>query len=213
MNAIARFSLFVLLIGAPFAVNAQTQRSGDANARAMQQLQQLSAERVQLKTENEKLQQELQALKAQIATTTATQASLQQRLKAAEATAARDLSAQSNAEAERLRSQMQELVTRFRETAQSLKDVEADRNVARTSLQASERELTTCVTRNKEFYQLNSEVLDRLENKNAWNSLTAKEPFTQLQRTRLENLIEGYKDRATDLRVQPVSGPSNQAAK
>ena len=202
MNAIARIAVLILWASTPFAVNAQTQRSGDANARAMQQLQQLSSERAQLKTENEKLKQELQALKTQITTSTATQASLQQRLKAAEATAARDTNAQSNAEAERLRSQMQELVTRFRETAQSLKDVEADRNTARGSLQVSERELSTCVNRNQEFYQLNTEVLDRLENKSAWGAFTSKEPFTQLQRTRLENLIEGYKDRSTDLRTQ-----------
>jgi chromosome segregation ATPase len=200
---VIRFALALLVCSLAHSAAAQTQRSGDTNARAMQQLQQLSAERTQLKGDNDKLKQQVEDLKKQLSAATAAQASLQQKLKAAEASVARDAgSSQQNAEAlEKMRAQMQELVTRFHDTAQQLKEVETDRNAAHGKLQADDRELTQCIDKNIGLYQLNTEVLDKLENHGMFSSLAEKEPFTQIQRTRLENLIDGYKDRALDLRT------------
>jgi len=192
--------LFVLAGGA----NAQTQRTGDANARAMQQLQQLTGERTQLKADNDKLKQEVESLKKELTAATKEQSSLQQRLKTAESTATREAtSTQQNTDAlEKARSQMQELVTRFRETATTLKEVEADRTTARGQLQLRERELNTCIERNVGLYDLNKQILDRLEKKGVWSSLTEKEPFTKIQRVRLENLIDDYRERAVELQSQ-----------
>jgi chromosome segregation ATPase len=200
---VIRFALALLVCSLAHSAAAQTQRSGDTNARAMQQLQQLSAERTQLKGDNDKLKQQVEDLKKQLSAATTAQASLQQKLKAAEASVARDAgSSQQNAEAlEKMRAQMQELVTRFHDTAQQLKEVETDRNAAHGKLQADDRELTQCIDKNIGLYQLNTEVLDKLENHGMFSSLGEKEPFTQIQRTRLENLIDGYKDRALDLRT------------
>jgi chromosome segregation ATPase len=193
----------MIAVGLPVTVLAQTARSGDANARTSQQLQQLSAERAQLKGDNDKLTKEVADLKQQLTTATSGQAALQAKLKAAESSVARDSgSTQQNSEAmEKMRAQMQELVARYRETAQQLKEVEADRNAARGKLQTDDRELTQCIDKNVGLYQLNTEVLDKLENHGMFSSLGEKEPFTQIQRARLENLIDGYKDRALELRT------------
>jgi chromosome segregation ATPase len=194
----------IVLLALSLTAQGQTERSGDANARAMQQLQQLSGERAQLKVENDKLKQEVESLKKQLTTATSGQAALQQKLKTTESSAARDASGnQQNAETvEKLRTQMQELVTRFRETAQSLKEVETDRSEARGQLQLRDRELGKCKTANAGLYQLNTDVLNRLEHQGMFTSMGEKEPFTKIQRTRLENLIDGYKEKATDLRVE-----------
>lgn len=183
---------------------AQTQRSGDNNARAMQQVQQLSVERAQLKAENEKLKKAAEDLKQQLASNSGSQTSLQAKLKAAETAAAQDAASnRQNAEAlEKARAQMQEVITRFRETAATLKDVETDRNLLRSQLQVRDRDLNACIDRNASLYDLNKEVLDRYERKGMWSSLAEKEPFTKIQRTRLENLIDDYRERAKDLRLQ-----------
>lgn len=203
--------LAALLFCASIAnAEAQTQRTGDANARATQQVQQLSAERTQLKAENDKLKQEIEAIKKSLSAATSSQNALQQRLKAAESASAREGAAtQQNTEAlEKSRAQMQELIGRYRETAQTLKDVETDRNVARGDLKSRERELQKCVESNVGLYELNKEVLDRYEKKGMFTSLAEKEPFTQIQRTRLENLIDSYKDRAADLRLETAKQPN-----
>jgi hypothetical protein len=41
-----------------------------------------------------------------------------------------------------------------------------------------------------------------MENRGFWSSLTEREPFTQLKRVELENLVEDYKYRADELRLQ-----------
>jgi cell division septum initiation protein DivIVA len=209
MNAIIKACLHLafLSLAVIATASAQTQRTGDNNARAMQQVQQLTAERVQLKAENDKLKQELESVKKQLTAATSEHSSLQQRLKVAESTASREsASTQQNTEAlEKTRAQLQELIGRFRETATSLKEVETDRNTVRGQLQSRERELNTCVERNVALYELNNDVLNRLEHKGVWSSLTEREPFTQIQRTRLENLIDDYRQRASELHKASAS--------
>lgn len=56
--------------------------------------------------------------------------------------------------------------------------------------------------RNAAFYNLNTEVLDKMQNRGFWSALSEREPFTKLKRVELENLVEDYKYRAEELRLQ-----------
>jgi hypothetical protein len=98
---------------------------------------------------------------------------------------------------------MQELVAKFREMAQTLRDVEADRNEARQALAQGDQALKTCVARNNELYKLNDEVLTRFDSQNPLSCVAGAEPFTRIQRARLENLIDGYRARADDQKIEP----------
>jgi hypothetical protein len=187
-----------------FTAQAQTQRSGNADARVAQQLQQLSNERVALQAENTKLKQELEQAKAQLQKANVATKALETRSRALEVSAARGTttSQQTEEQLERSRAQLQELVTKFRETAQSLRDIEADRGLVKGQLAAREHELKTCVDRNAALYNLNTEVLDRMQNRGLWSSIAEREPFTKLKRVELENLSDAYKYRAEELRVE-----------
>jgi predicted nucleic acid-binding Zn-ribbon protein len=192
---------------------AQVQRSGNADARVMQQLQQLqqvTAERANLEKENAKLKEEVDQLKKDNAKLQAARGALEGRAKALEAVATRGDGAGKAAQEqlERGRVQMQELITRFRETTQTLRDVEIERTAAKTRLGERERELKVCVDRNAGLYNLNTEVLNSFENRGVWSSLTEREPFTKLKRIELENLIDGYKYRADELRLQEKQAKS-----
>lgn len=184
--------------------NAQVQRSGNADARVAQQLQQLTSERSALQAENAKLKQELEQAKAQLQKTGAATKALETRNRALEASAGHGTAASQQAEEqlERTRAQLQELVSKFRETAQTLRDVETERGTVQGQLAIKERELKTCIDRNAALYNLNTEVLDRMENRGFWSSVAEREPFTRLKRVELENLIEDYKYRADELRLQ-----------
>jgi hypothetical protein len=106
---------------------------------------------------------------------------------------------------------MQELVVKFRETAGVLQEVETDRDQLRAQASTQERDLKTCVDRNAGLYLLNDEILRNLENRGVWSSLTDKEPFTRISRTRLENLIDDYRYRVEELRVKDKPGPAAAA--
>lgn len=202
-----RFGLALSVVLAMTA-SAQTQRSGNDTARVMAQLQQLTAEKSQLSTENERLKKELEDLKSQLGKASSAQSAAEQRARKLEGNT-RDSAAlqESNDALSKARTQTQELVGKFRETAQQLKDVESDRSEVRSQLTLRERELKTCVDRNAQLYIVTDEILGRMESRGSWQSLKDKEPFTQLSRTRLENLIEDYRYRVDELRIgtQPTT--------
>jgi chromosome segregation ATPase len=192
-----------LLIASP-PVFSQAERSGNADARVMQQLQQVTAERAALQAENAKLKEETEKLRKEVQQVSAAKTSLETRNKALTVNATRGEASGKQAEEqlEKTRGQLQELVAKFRETAQTLDDVETDRATVKGQLAVHEREFRTCVDRNAGLYNLNAEVLDRMENRGFWSNLAQREPFTKLKRVELENLIDDYKYRADELRLE-----------
>lgn len=195
--------LLAVLCACAFTAQAQVQRSGNADARVAQQLQQLSSEKVALQAENDKLKRELEQAKAQVQKYTSVTKDLEARNKALMAAAGRGSSAsqQTEEQLERSRAQLQELVGKFRETATTLREVENDRATLKSQLAANERDYKVCVDRNVGLYEINDEVLDRMEQRGFWSQVAEREPFTRLKRTQLENLIDDYRYRVEELRL------------
>jgi chromosome segregation ATPase len=205
MTVLSRLTLGALSLLLASGATAQVQRSGNDNARVMQQLQQLTAEKAAMQAENTKLKTDVDNLKAQLASAAAALSASEQRAKkvAAGATAKESAAAQElNDALTRNRSQMQELVTRYRETGETLKTVETERDKLRAETSTQQRDLKTCVDRNAGMYLLTDEILRKVEDRGVWSSLTDKEPFTRISRTRLENLIDDYRYRVDELRVK-----------
>jgi DNA repair exonuclease SbcCD ATPase subunit len=214
MNIRFAAGVAVALLAFTAPVSAQTQRQGSADARVMQQMQQMTAERAQLQAENAKLKEDLEQARKDLSKATADKGALEHKVRAGAANANRDEVAaqQAQAELERVRTQMQELVTKFRETAQNLREVEGGRATAQSQLKTQERELKTCIDRNAGLYNLNAEVLDRMSSRGFWSAVGEREPFTKVKRVQLENLIEDYKYRADELRLEQQQAQTKAAA-
>jgi chromosome segregation ATPase len=179
---------------------AQSARSSGGNAQAMQQLQQLAAERTQLLADNARLKSELEAAKKErdeLKKKNADGAKRGQDLATARANArAGDL----QSELDREKARMSEVVAKFRETAATLRDIETERAQFKNSLVERDGELKQCVARNVALYELNGEILTKLESRGSFSPASALEPFTRLKRVELENLIDGYQTRAEEQR-------------
>jgi len=205
---------FAAILCASSSALAQSARSGGGggNAQLIQQLQQLGAERTQLQAENERMKKELDGLRKERDALKAGQQSLTTREKAATAEVARNAQQRETTENElaQQKARMQELVAKFRETAQNLRDVETDRASKTQQLTARDAELKSCIDHNQALYTLNGEILDRLEHQSLWSHLARSEPFTQIKRTQLENLVDDYKQRAEDQRAA-AQAPSTSA--
>ncbi|GFE87082.1 hypothetical protein [Steroidobacter agaridevorans] len=199
-----RAAIVLLACSVACVAQAQVQRSGNADARVAQQLQQLTSEKSALQAENDKLKQELEQAKAQLQKYTVVTKDLDTRNKALIAAAGKGSTAiqQLEEQLERGKAQNQELVGKFRETAQALRDVEAERVTLKSQMAAKERDYKLCVDRNVGLYKVNDEILDRMEDRGFWSQVTEREPFTRIQRTRLENLIDDYRYRADEQRLE-----------
>jgi len=189
----------------------QVARSGGSgNAELLQQMQQLAADRTRLQAENERLANELAGVKKDRDALKAGQQGLDRRARDDAAALARINSQHEATEQElsQYKAKMQELIGKFRETIQKLRETETDGAAARQSLAERDRELGVCVNRNVALYHLNDEVLTRLEKKRGLLSWAAQEePFTRIKRVQLENLIDDYRARARDQLVQPGGPP------
>lgn len=186
---------------------AQAARSSGGNAQAMQQLQQLAAERTKLMADNAKLKSDLDVLRKERDALKKKQDATEHGQKGADAAVAR-ATAKSDAlaqELEREKTRMAELVTKFRETVGQFREVETDRNTVKAALGQRDAELKQCVDRNVSLYTLNGEVLTRLEHPRGLTASSPLEPFTKLKRVELENLIDGYQSRADEQRPPAAS--------
>lgn len=66
-----------------------------------------------------------------------------------------------------------------------------------------QRHVTDLQTRNMALYKLGGEILGRYEKFGLGTALTAREPFTGLTRTKLENLVQDYQDKLSSQLVKP----------
>jgi hypothetical protein len=199
------------------AAHAQTARSGGtANAQLLQQLQQLASDRTSLQAENAQLKKDLEGLRKERDALKKGQQGIDQRVRASEVALAQSASQRQTTEQELKQSKdkMQELVAKFRETIQTLRQVETEGTTAKQTLATRERELKVCVDHNKALYKLNDEILTRLEHPpSAFSRMASAEPFTKIKRVQLENLVDDYRGKADDERLdqtgtQPAaSGP------
>src|SRR5271165_1403989 len=201
------------------AAMAQVARSGGstgANSQMLQQMQQLASERTALQEENAKLKKSADDLAKQLDALKKAQGSVDQHAKESAAALAQ-AKTQREADAEQLqqtKARFDQLVAKFRETAQTLRDTESDRTQVKQTLAARDHELQVCIDRNVELYKINGEALTRLEKQNFWSRAAASEPFTKLKRVQMENLVDDYKARASDQKVTPpaVPGSASDAA-
>jgi chromosome segregation ATPase len=185
---------------------AQTQRAppaGGASPQAMQQLQQAAAERTALQAENSRIKKELEDAKAKLVAASklangSREGSVALRAALTAAQAATRASEQAH---DQTRARLQELLERFRQTTGNLAGVETERSQVRQELGAMTARFDTCAQRNADLYDTFNEALAKAEGHGLFSALGRSEPFTKIERVRLENSIDEYRVRAQELRV------------
>lgn len=204
--ALSMLCAFALIAVAP--VKAQVQRSGGGEMqKIMQQYQQVAAEKTALQGQVEQMKKDLDAAKTELAAAKKERDAFKAHAGGAAAaatavaqlTASRD-SAEKNLEVSKQR--MNELVGRFRETATTLKVVETDRTKLHKELDERNAAFDTCAEHNLQLFEITRDVLDRYEHVGLFTKAGAAEPFTQITRTRIENLVDDYRARALENRTQ-----------
>lgn len=197
---------FAFTAGDP--AHSQVERSGGGEMqKIMQQYQQVAAEKTALQGQLTQMKTELDAAKAELAAVKKERDALKARAGGAAAAAAvvAQLTASKESADKNLelyKQRMNELVSRFRETATNLKEVETDRSNLRKDLSERNAAFDKCAENNLQLYEITNEVLDRYEHVGLFTKASAGEPFTRITRTRIENLVDEYRARALENRTQ-----------
>lgn len=195
-----------VLAGLGSAADAQVARSGGSSSQAVQQLQQLAQERTALQAENARLKKDLDGAQADLKRLHVEHDALKARVGGAESAAARVKAASEATEhaAETARQKLEELVGRFREVAQTLRDTETDRAVLRQRLDEKSRAFDQCAKVNVEMHDIAIEALSRYER----SATRGKEVLTGISRVRIENLVDDYRQRVEELKLAAPAGPT-----
>jgi chromosome segregation ATPase len=205
-----------LLVALGTAARAQVARSGGAsvNTQMAQQYQQVLGERTKLQADYDQLKKQLDAAKAELdankrklATSGVDASKLQAQLNAAQAS-----EDNSKKALEQMRGHMQELIAKFRETIDKTRAVELERDKLQQQITQTTASLNTCADRNVKMFEVNAELLDHLQHHGVFGRVTRAEPFTQIQRTRLDNLVLEDRERIDALHVPKPSVDGDTAA-
>ena len=175
----------------------------------MQQYQQATAARDSLQAENAQLKQHAEQLQQQLDAATKAQAAAERKVNGLQQQVNREGQSQQAVEGatQKVNAQLAEVIGRYKEMAQQLKDVEADRSSLRIKSADDARKLGKCVDDNAQMYLLSEEILGRYEHRGFWSRAADVEPFTRLSRTRLENLADDYRERISELRLKSTAAP------
>jgi chromosome segregation ATPase len=212
----ARTMYFLVLLGIAGGAAAQVERSGGGESqRIMQQYQQLAAERTTLQADNARLKKDLDAAKADLAAMKKERDAAKAQIGAAQTAVSQAKSSKEGVDKslEVTKQRFTELIGKYRELAQNMKDVETERGQLHTQLAASNRAFDGCAEDNLQLFEINSEVLDRYEHTGLFTRVSASEPFTRVTRTRMENLVVEYRERAEQLRVKKRDAEAEAAVK
>lgn len=186
------FFYVVFCISSVFASSPRD--GGGANSQSQALIQQLGMERTRLNAENAKLKKQIKNLEGQLEELNGEKETAQSQLTKTQ----QQLSSKtqfSDDVVNRLKdakSKMEELIGKFRETISNLRQVENESAQRAQEITRLEQELNSCATSNVELSKLGLEVLDNYENKGFWDRAGQKEPFTQLKRVQIENIVDDY---------------------
>jgi chromosome segregation ATPase len=187
---------------------AQVERSGGGESQKfMQQYQQLAAEKTSLQAQLAQMKKDLDSAKADLAAMKKERDALKAPAGAAAVAAERvtqltALKESADKSAEHYKQRLNELVDRFRELGDSFKEVEGDRGNLRKELAERNAAFDQCAENNLRLFEISKDVLDRYEHVGLFTKTGATEPFTQITRTRIENLVDEYRARAVENRVK-----------
>ena len=69
-----------------------------------------------------------------------------------------------------------------------------------------------CEQKNAKLYQLSVDLMEKYKSKTALDAMRQSEPFTQLERVRVDNLLQEYRDKAEAEKITALAHDSLSTA-
>jgi hypothetical protein len=99
---------------------------------------------------------------------------------------------------------LQDMTQLFLEANKTLDQVQIENDLDRKQLDG---QIRVCEKKNTDFYHLGLDLMERYQSKGIMASMLQAEPFTQLEKVRIQNLMQEYRDKADASRFVSVPVP------
>ena len=149
--------------------------------------QQLELDNARLKASNAALEQQIKIAKLNVSARESDIA-----VHAKQAQVARGGLARTEKRNQQLTTRLEEVVVKYKDTARSLQQAEADKQALQRDLNSTRSELADAEEKNRAMYATSREVLERFKHKSPWTALLQKEPFTGIKQVEVETTVENF---------------------
>lgn len=210
MRASDRAALCLMLVAvlstSPLLAASKKDPEKEALRRMQMQIRQAENEKAAVEQEKAALGQELEALKKKSGEIESSVAHANRSRAAAEkqVEALKQDKSVLTGKVEQLEKQLGESQQNLRETRQNLQQETSHKQRLEQTLGVRGKELASCETKNKMLYQYQVEMINRAQSRGTFDALLEHEPFTQLKRVEIENILEEYRDKIDKERVDTV---------
>ena len=79
-----------------------------------------------------------------------------------------------------------------------------------SSVSRQSQSIEMCEKKNTALYELNVEILNRYKKKGVWSALFQAEPFTQIKKVEMENIVQEYKEKLDSQKAEKTSLDSKE---
>jgi len=209
-----KISLGMMLTGALLFAGVDTAQAAAKKDPAKQELRRMQMALKQAQDEKAALEQEkaghgqeLEALKKKM-DEQASAAARAKHAKAAlekESASLRQDKARLTEEVERLKKELAENQSALRDTSQNLRQETSLKQRLEQNLSARGKALDDCHAKNKTIYQYHVELLNRAQSRGSLDVLLEAEPVLGFKRVQIEQLMEVYRDKLDEQKVNTTS--------
>lgn len=208
MKTRALYFILMVLFGLGPAAHAQA----DTASREKQFLRRLQIMQQQMNAQNAALQKERDELAAQLEAAQASLATVKEKREQARGKALgleRSLHAQQrdNAAVTQQLTQTQQALAALRQehesTLATLKTSEDDNRKLKAVGADQQQQIADCEKKNRLLYEAGTQLLKKYHDKTAWDALAQKEPFTGIEKVRIDNVLQEYRDKLAAGKLRP----------
>lgn len=114
-------------------------------------------------------------------------------------------------EVAQLKKDLLDTQTVVRDTSNKLQQETSLKQRLEHDLSARGKALDVCETKNKTLYQYHVELINRAQNRGSLDVLLENEPVLGFKRVQIENLLEEYRDKLDEQKIQSTAFPQAQA--
>lgn len=197
----------LLFLACTAAIDAMADTDAkDKNAAARHMQLQLRA----VQQEKAELADQVEALKKQLGELESKRAALEQKLggQSRKISELSDNQQQSKQQQEELSEKYKQLEQQYASSSKDLQQTQTEKEQEKNRLDG---EIQVCEKKNSELYLLSVKLMDKYQTKGVLDAMLQREPFTQLEKVRIENLLQDYRDKSDANRITSAGNAAQDA--
>jgi hypothetical protein len=105
---------------------------------------------------------------------------------------------------------LQEMLQLYADTHKGLQELQTEKEQEQKRLSG---DIQVCEKKNAELYQISVGLMEKYQSKGIISSLLLAEPFTQLERVKVQNVLQEYGDKAEAAKIATISVVASLPAK